>query len=197
VFDTWHPAFNFSANTKDDPGGSPIERPDDDPPPHRPAWSDRENFVFQSEYGAGGILSVTPPAGGNPSGIRYWQADTNYSEGDRVFPRPNLVGGAVNGMMPPHRSFFYQLDLAQSVDADGDGFYTSPDAPLPIAQPEWPESPGARTPPQTNGTTGDVTVWKAINNTIGLKAIQISVRFLDPTSGQMRQMTLTHSFVEH
>ena len=200
VFDTWHPAFNFSANTKDGPVGPLVERPDDDPPPHRPLWSDRTNFFgsgstptnpIESE---GPVVGLAAPPGANPSGIRYWQADTDYPFGARVFPRPNIVNNG-NEPMPTHQSFFYQLDLSQSVDADDDGFFTSPDGAL-VSQPEWPEAPGARTLPQTNLTTGDVTVWKAINNTIGLKAIQISVRFLDPTSGQMRQMTLTHSFVE-
>ncbi|WP_437186339.1 PulJ/GspJ family protein [Planctomicrobium sp. SH668] len=42
---------------------------------------------------------------------------------------------------------------------------------------------------------GDLT-WKVIDNRIGLRAIQITIRYRDPAKGLSKQLTLIHSFVE-
>jgi hypothetical protein len=56
-------------------------------------------------------------------------------------------------------------------------------------EPAWPAVAGEEV------QDGNVR-WRAVNNTIGLQAIQITIRFLDPTSRQMRQVTIVHSLVE-
>lgn len=44
--------------------------------------------------------------------------------------------------------------------------------------------------------TDDGVIWQCIDNRIGLKAIQITIRFRDPGKGLPKQVTLVHSFVE-
>jgi hypothetical protein len=80
-------------------------------------------------------------------------------------------------------------------------------------QPDWPRTPGAVvTEPgeDLNGNfaldpgedrNGNMTldqgvVWQAFDNRIGLERIRITVRYRDQSSGQVRQVTLIHSFVE-
>jgi len=40
-------------------------------------------------------------------------------------------------------------------------------------------------------------IWHAVDNRKPVKAIRLTVRFLDPNSGQMRQVTMIHSFNEN
>ena len=92
--------------------------------------------------------------------------------------------------IPRHQSFFYIATPNPSLPSDDPeqhGDSVSIDGTP--SEPRWPETPGATV------ADGQI-VWKAIPNTIGMKAIQITVRFYDPTSGQIRQLTMTHSFVE-
>ncbi|NLE58230.1 MAG: hypothetical protein GX616_07715, partial [Planctomycetes bacterium] len=172
-----HPAFNFTNDVREEtPGGLVINRPDNDPPPYRPLWTDRANFG--DTFANGGTGGVSP---------QFWRPNWNYVPGDRVFPWPNFPDCTGSPAAPPHMSFFYVCVEAVDGNDPADGIRSGMD------QPNWPEAPGARI---EDGTSPDRIVWKAVNNTIGLKAIQISLRFFDPTSGQMRQLTITHSFVE-
>jgi prepilin-type N-terminal cleavage/methylation domain-containing protein len=178
VFDTWHPAFNFTNDVRVDPMTmNDIVRPDNDPPPYRPLWTDRADFADTvANGGTGGLVP------------QFWRPGWAYSPGDRVFPWPNFPDGTSSPPMPPHMSFFYVCVEAIDGDDPPDGARSHL-----TEQPNWPEAPGARI---EDGASPDRLVWKAIPNTIGLKAIQITLRFFDPTSGQMRQLTITHSFVE-
>lgn len=56
-------------------------------------------------------------------------------------------------------------------------------------QPELPPVPG--TIVQDGGVR-----WQCVDNRVGIKAIQITIRFRDTTSNIPRQLTLVHSFVE-
>src|SRR5690606_22441856 len=71
VFDTWHPAFNFTNDVREDvPGsGNLIVRPDNDPPPYRPLWTDRANYT--DPFGDGGS--------GAPGPTQFWRPDWAYS----------------------------------------------------------------------------------------------------------------------
>ncbi|MBX3436624.1 MAG: hypothetical protein KF861_03970 [Planctomycetaceae bacterium] len=173
TFDTWHPQFNF--DTFNDRLGTPpanfhLAREDalDDPPPFRPLWTDRANFT-----------DFTQSDGPRPT---VWLPDNNYSAPARVFPFPRARNAATNEYYPGHQSLFYQLVGGQ--DLDGSGTLTS--GPT---EPAWPVVAGEEV------QDGEIR-WRAFNNTIGLQAIQITIRFLDPSSKQMRQVTLVHSFVE-
>lgn len=56
-------------------------------------------------------------------------------------------------------------------------------------EPEWPRTPGAIV--QDGGIT-----WECIDNRIGLRAIRITIRYIDQRSNIPRQVSLVHSFVE-
>lgn len=58
-----------------------------------------------------------------------------------------------------------------------------------INEPNWPLTPGAQF------DDGTVT-WEAIDNRIGLEMIRITIRTRDTTTGNPRQFSLVHSFVE-
>jgi hypothetical protein len=135
VFDTWHPAFNFTNDLRPDPDPTPpdipINRPDNDPPTYRPLWTDRDNFADTFVNGGSDIGFGTPaPA--------FWLPGDDYAVGDRVFPWPNFPDGTSSPAMPPHMSFFYVC--VEAVDGDDDGDITS----STTDQPNWPEAPGTR-----------------------------------------------------
>ena len=69
-------------------------------------------------------------------------------------------------------------------DLDSDGF---PDVGLD--QPRWPTTPGDRV------QDGEL-VWEAFDNRAGLKKMRITIRYNDAESGNPRQVSLVHSFVE-
>ncbi|MCA9074136.1 MAG: prepilin-type N-terminal cleavage/methylation domain-containing protein [Planctomycetaceae bacterium] len=114
--------------------------------------------------------SGNPP---NPTPT-IWQASTAYAVGDRVFPTATNVGAGTD--YPPHLSLFYEV-IPGGAGTSG------------AAAPGWGNKPG------DNVTDNGVT-WIAVNNTIGLQAIRITIRFLDPTSQQMRQVSLVHTLAE-
>ncbi|MDB4614422.1 type II secretion system GspH family protein [bacterium] len=65
--------------------------------------------------------------------------------------------------------------------------------------PNWQARPGALTTEQFLGTPpGGTTpaIWRAVTNLRPLKAIRITVRFEDPSSGQMRQNTIVQSLID-
>ena len=67
---------------------------------------------------------------------------------------------------------------------DGDGI-----AEQGLQQPRWPTVPGERV------RDGEL-VWEAFDNRIGLKKMRIIIRYNDAQSGNPRQVTLVHSFVD-
>lgn len=61
--------------------------------------------------------------------------------------------------------------------------------------PNWPTAAGQRVvDADASGMNG--VIWEAVDNWRPLKAIQITVRFFDIPSDQMRQMTIVHSLVD-
>jgi hypothetical protein len=58
-----------------------------------------------------------------------------------------------------------------------------------VKEPTWPRTAGAQV------TDGDLT-WQAVDNRRPLRAIQITLRFLDASTGQLRTLTLQHSLVD-
>jgi prepilin-type N-terminal cleavage/methylation domain-containing protein len=200
VFDTWHPQFNFNTVDAGPVTSPPAPFPVDDPfplndvPPHRPLWSDRDNFDLES--GLSRAAAATFNLRARPV---VWQPsapfqlpiprDSSISPTDaagtppcRCFPRPLEHPPMSGTFLPGHQSLFYQVvDILD--DNSGPPFLSGG------SEPAWPKVAGEKV------HDGEL-VWQAFNNTVGLKAIQITIRFLDPTSGQLRQLTLIHPFVE-
>jgi len=114
-----------------------------------------------------------------------WSASTGYNAGNAIFPQ-NEAGGPL--------AFLCTATTGAGVSRS-----------LP---PNWPAHPGAIVTEtedlnknqildmgedtNSNGQLDSVT-WKAIDNWLPLRAIQITIRYRDPNSELMRQMTQVHS----
>lgn len=134
-------------------------------------------------------LRYTPDVPGAPLGlegkkIEVWQPkpppnDPNsYKVGDLVFPTQGLPP---NDHQRPNGWRFYYRCVSPA---------TGPATTEPTKS-EWPAVAGARfTEP------GSGIIWEAVENWVPLQAIQITIRFWDVTSNQMRQMTIVHSLVD-
>ena len=111
--------------------------------------------------------------------VPVWQANSPTNIGDLVFPNVNQRN---NGLR-----FCYRC-VGKINNATGTG------GTEPLI---WPSAVGGRVSevvPDTDPVTE--LVWEAVENWKPLKAIQITIRFLDTTSQQMRQLTIVHSFVD-
>ena len=98
-----------------------------------------------------------------------WQPNTAYSSGSDIFPTST----------PPGWPFYYRCIKSGTSDNS---------IPSPI-EPTWPKADGL--------TVSDGTVvWQAIDNRRPLRAIKLEIRFVDPSTQQMRQLTLIHSLVD-
>jgi len=90
--------------------------------------------------------------------------------GDRVA----ITGGS------PNPSFVYKV-IRQGVRGN-----SATDFPLSIGNVVQEDDGGA----------GNGAIWQCIDNRVGLKSIQIVIRYRDPSKGLAKQVTLVHSFVE-
>lgn len=106
-----------------------------------------------------------------------WLASTTYAPGDFVFP--TSTNRRANGLR-----FVYRC-----VNVVG----TPSTARTEPGLNEWPAVSGARL---QDGTATDNYVWEAVDNWKPLRAIQITIRYHDVTSDQMRQQTIVHSLVD-
>lgn len=102
--------------------------------------------------------------------VPLWQPDTQYQAGTSfVFP-PREPGG---------RLLMRCLQSGRSS----------------LQEPDWPSADGARVQePSSMNSPGPI--WQVINNWLPLRAIQVTIRFRDQTSGLMRQMTCVHSLLD-
>jgi hypothetical protein len=191
VFDTWHPVFdrNSDGNRRNDP------------PPFRP-------------------LTYYPSGQPGPN-VPYWAPNTTYNPGDRVFPfldedaNGNLLldaGEDTNGngvldrgsvsLRPFGHTFVYRCIKSGTSGA------------LPN-EPSWPLTPSQviRGNPADIDANGDGDVidpgdtdwngngvmdpmepdWVCEYNVRPLRGIRITVRYMHPTSKQMKQVTIVHS----
>jgi prepilin-type N-terminal cleavage/methylation domain-containing protein len=144
-------------------------------PPFRPvrAWA---------IPGASGSYNVPGPPNNNPTLFPRWVENTGandptwYTVGSRVFP-PVSAGQRGDP--------FYYICVGTD-DLNSDGTIAHSATPGSVA---WPRTAGLKV------QDGDL-IWQAVDNRKPLRAIQITLRFLDPSTGQLRTMTLQHSLVE-
>lgn len=107
------------------------------------------------------------PLNRNPAAVGTWATGTSYSASQEVFP--NVVEQGY--------PFFYRCISGSTT--------TGKAAPT-----SWPQAAGL-TFTDSNGA-----VWQAVENRKPLKAIKIEIRFVDPSTQQMRQLTIVHSLVD-
>ncbi len=103
-----------------------------------------------------------------------WEPLKSYNAGDLRFPMQNATQQRKNGLR-----FVYRCVTAG----------TSAAVALQPTVTDWPAVAGGRF------TDGSV-IWEAVDNWKPLRAIQITVRFYDVTSDQMRQQTIVHSLID-
>lgn len=140
------------------------------------------NFVFDTWHPNATSGNGSPPLrplGIDVSALTPWASGTVYN----LTPTPSRVplfdfaGNRLTGV------------FAEVVHAD-DGSVATP--PSPSGQsgsnaPNWPLAPGRYV------RDGEL-VWQIIDNRIGLRLIQITIRYRDIASDQPRQLTIVHSF---
>jgi prepilin-type N-terminal cleavage/methylation domain-containing protein len=102
--------------------------------------------------------------------VPVWKPNTQYLSDSYVFP-PRELGGRL------------LMKCAQSGTSS-------------VQEPDWPSTEGAsvQEPPYSMNTPGPI--WQVINNWLPLRAIQVTIRFRDQTSGLMRQLTCVHSLLD-
>ncbi|MBR9801258.1 hypothetical protein GYB59_05985 [bacterium] len=122
------------------------------------------------------------------TGITDWGAATDYNVGDLVRPSTTYRSNVANEYGRINDAIFYECVTAGSSANDA------------ADEPEWLRdvtvldrfsSLGA--PP--SGKT--LAEWRLVDNRRPVKAIRLTVRFLDPNSDQMRQVTMINSFNEN
>jgi hypothetical protein len=118
-----------------------------------------------------------------------WQPNTAYIVGRRVFP-PRLQTSAP--FIPPYYTqpgdpFYYVC--VEALDGDSDG-----DVESGAVAPNFIRIDGLNF--FEIGPGGDRLTWQAVDNRKPLRAIQIELRFVDPTTAQMRTLTIQHGLVD-
>ncbi len=106
-----------------------------------------------------------------------WQPNTQYQVGDLVFPDSQAN--------PNHGHTYYYRCVQGGTSTD-----TQID-PDPFLGPR----PAGSLVRDVSGTNQPV-VWRTELNVKPVRAIQITVRFMDQTTGQMRQATIVHSLID-
>jgi len=185
IFDTWHSESDLSGVVETPINNDPV------PPPYR-------------------ALTLYPAADPNGPYTSHgvWTGSTAYAVGDTVFPRSNApndysmyyrcVGAGTSGA-----DFDANNDgiVDPAEDSDFDGQWDEPVWPLwhgGIVEPfnEDSNRNGVLDIGEDSNGNGMLDVeprWQAFRNIRPVRAIRIRVRFLHPTSGEMRQLTLMHS----
>ena len=112
--------------------------------------------------------------------LERWQANFDYNVGDRIFPPLGTQRGD---------PFYYVCIRAQ--DGDGVGGVSSQGT-----APSFVRIAGMTTEEGVLAASEDQLTWLAVDNSKPLRAIQISLRFLDPSTSQMRTLTIQHGLID-
>ncbi|RLS57064.1 MAG: prepilin-type N-terminal cleavage/methylation domain-containing protein [Planctomycetota bacterium] len=205
VFDTGHPA-QWSASPISATGYDAWRK--DNKPPFRPVQfafsedADNDDTLDPGEdLNSDGILDDPHPTSPVPNRVIgvYRQSGQLYATGSIVF-RPNDLSLSIGYRAlrsGEDRNGNSTLDTMPVVSVDevdvvpgpsGDGYpdWGTSDATV---EPQWSVVPG------TQIQDGTVT-WEAFDNRVGLESIRITIRTRDTATGNPRQITLIHSFVE-
>ncbi|WP_375314937.1 PilW family protein [Schlesneria sp. DSM 10557] len=143
--------------------------------PTKPAEMDLNNDNQNDPPPYRHLVHTPIPLGGS---VRLWEAGRNVTVGEPVFPNANL---RKNGLR-----FYYRC-----IGVINGGITGSTEPAI------WPSVAGGRISEPANAAINEPQiVWEAVENWKPLKAVQITVRFLDITSQQMRQLTIVHSLLD-
>lgn len=133
------------------------------------------------------ITFIPDTATGTEPQKSAWKPDTSYSIGEIVFPTK-----------PPEGTPFYYrcIDNSKSLkiskgkgpnkNKTGKASRSGLDAD---DEPVWPRAAGLN-------VEDNAIAWQAVDNRKPLKAVKLEVRFIDPSTQQLRQLTIIHSLVD-
>lgn len=142
--------------------------------PANESWPAMSNACFDTWYPAVEIdgnvanFDVPPflPVKRGPAAIGTWASGTTYTVGTEVFP----------STFTPGNPFFYRCIQGSTTTGN--------------SAPSWPQVEGL------TASDGNGAVWQAIDNRKPLRAIKLEIRYVDPSTQQMRQLTIIHSLVD-
>lgn len=155
---------------------------------------------IQIDYDGDGAVAESPPfrpvrfkpsiITGNALDIPSWTPQTPYSLGTLAFPSGPPGQTFMSPPYPnptptklPYGAPFVYRCVVPGTSA-GSGSTTDY-----LVEPAWPKADGMTV---TDGTV----VWEAVENRKPLKAVKITIRFIDPSTQQMRQLSIVHSLVD-
>ncbi len=111
--------------------------------------------------------------------IPDWQPTQNYNLGDSIFPTNGFRTAPANRSNPASVGAIRYVCVTAGTSAG--------------TEPNWAEVVDVVDGAFVNDGT---VVWQPVDNRRPIKALRIIIRFHDPNSDQMRQVTLVHSFNE-
>ena len=169
IFDTWHPQLNIDGAVGNDE------------PPFHP-------ITFRPDYAP--YTSLTEPTPNNGPRPKTWTENTPFLVGDIVFP---TAASLPVGTATP---FYYRcVDNTKAVKptkkkGKGGGSGNVGRSGLNLTdEPIWPRA--AELVVEDNTLS-----WQAVDNRKPLKAVKLEIRFVDPSTQQLRQLTIIHSLVD-
>lgn len=180
VFDSWHPQVAIGAGISLAQQQAPYM-----------------GYVFypprQGDSPPGPSSNLMP---GEPASNRgYWQPATAYNVGDVVFAVrsiPPIQGWDDNGDgnfewkgadRIPNQAFQIAYRCVAVEDGDADGSTSSSTVVTEADLPSFAETPGRR-------FTDNEVIWESFDNRRPLKAVRITVRFMNQKSNEPRQVSL-------
>lgn len=140
------------------------------------------------EFDVAGVLVPAPaewPAVPVGTERNVYLPGTSYQAGDIVFPHGDVRA--------PGAPLFYRC--IRSENPVGTVAAVTTDATPPDSS-FWPRVAGLNTAEDFQ-TTGGLLQWQAVENRKPMRGIRITVRFLDPSTRQLRNLSIVHSLIDH
>lgn len=215
IFDTWHPnlgdptlagadapylplSFYAPGTTSDGSGPRLFDQP--------ATWWEPSHRYDTEDNNGNGVLDPGEDANNNGrldfdvvfpltediNGDGYFDVPTedryaNFPTSGLAFSDPTETG--ILSSHAPWQGFAYYFKCVRSGDS---GDLATP--------PNWQARPGSviSEDSDSDGTPGgpDAAVWQAVPNVRPLRAIRLSIRFVDPSTQQSRQVTIVHSLID-
>jgi len=124
------------------------------------------------------LLVADSTLGGSPPFGNEWKPNYDYNTlGEIVFP--------TSAKLPFGQPFFYRcIRTGRSAGVNSTDY---------LAEPTWTRADGLTV---IDGNVNNGVIWQAVDNRKPLKAIRITVRFLDTSTQQLRQLSILHSLVD-